>query len=102
MDPEAALPPLDTLDIRDPLAGVARYPFLVEVVPDVVDSWSDSPPKKTLRVASISESVRDIRSRRFFHLWADSACLRKVSPFFVTRSRTPLSIIDRTLDVAGM
>lgn len=35
---EAALPELDTLDIRGPLGGVARYPFLVDAVPEVVDS----------------------------------------------------------------
>ena len=92
-------------DDRDPLVGVARYPFFVELVPEVLESWSlkpASPPKKYLRVFSISVSVREIRSRRLFHRCADSACLRRVSPFFVTRSRTPLSIIERTLDVAGM
>jgi hypothetical protein len=94
-------------DDRDPLValvGVARYPFFVEV-PEVLESWSlkpASPLKKYLRVLSISVSVREIRSRRLFHRCADSACLRRVSPFFVTRSRTPLSIIERTLDVAGM
>ena len=35
---EAALPALDTLDIRGPLGGVARYPFLVDAVPEVFDS----------------------------------------------------------------
>ena len=92
-------------DDRDPLVGVARNPFFVEGVPEVLESWSlkpASPLKNNLRVLSISVSVREIRSRRLFHRCADSACLRRVSPFFVTRSCTPLSIIERTLDVAGM
>lgn len=96
---------LDDRDPLVPLVGVARYPFFVEVVPEVLESWSlklASPLRKNLRVFSMSVSVREIRSRRFFHRCADSACLRRVSPFFVTRSRTPLSIIERTLDVAGM
>lgn len=97
--------PLDDRDPLVPLVGVARCPFLVEGVPEVLESWSLkvlSPIKNNLRVFSISVSVREIRSRRLFHRCADSACLRRVSPFFVTRSRTPLSIIERTLDVAGM
>jgi len=92
--------PLDDREVP-----LARCPFFVEGVPEVLESWSlkpVSPINKNLRVLSISVSVREIRSRRFFHRCADSACLRKVSPFFVTRSRTPLSIIERTLDVAGM
>lgn len=95
--------PLDDREV--PLVGVAKDPFFVEGVPEVLESWSlkpVSPLSKNLRVPSISVSVREIRSRRFFHRCADSACLRRVSPFFVTRSRTPLSIIERTLDVAGM
>ena len=102
---EAVVP----FDDRDPVVplvvGVARYPFFVEGVPEVLESWSlkpASPLKSNLRVFSISVSVREIRSRRLFHRCADSACLRKVSPFFVTRSCTPLSIIDKTLEVAGM
>lgn len=101
----AALVPLDDRDPVVPLVGVARCPFLVEGVPEVLESWSlkvVSPIKNNLRVFSISVSVREIRSRRLFHRCADSACLRRVSPFFVTRSRTPLSIIERTLDVAGI
>lgn len=35
---ETALPALDTLDIRGPFGGVARYPFLVDAVPEVFDS----------------------------------------------------------------
>lgn len=97
--------PFDDRDPLVPLVGVARYPFFVEAVPEVLESWSlkpASPLKRNLRVLSISVSVREIRSRRLFHRCADSACLRRVSPFFVTRSCTPLSIIERTLDVAGM
>ena len=97
--------PFDGRDPLVPLLGVARYPFFVEGVPEVVESWSlkpASPLKSNLRVLSISVSVREIRSRRLFHRCADSACLRRVSPFFVTRSCTPLSIIERTFDVAGM
>ena len=100
-----AVVPFDDRDPLVPLVGVARYPFFVEAVPEVLESWSlkpASPIKSNLRVFSISVSVREIRSRRLFHRCADSACLRRVSPFFVTRSCTPLSIIERTLDVAGM
>ena len=104
-DKPGAEVPFDDRDPLEPLLGVARYPFFVEGVPEVVESWSlepASPLKSNLRVFSISVSVREIRSRRPFHRCADSACLRRVSPFFVTRSCTPLSIIERTLDVAGM
>lgn len=103
MEPEMLrLVELDIFDARDPLGGVAKYPFFVDAVPEVVDSWSEKSPSRIFRAASISASVLVIRSRKFFHLWADSACLRKVSPFFVTRSRTPLSMIERTFDVAGI
>jgi len=103
MDPERdKLPVLDILDIRDALGGVTRYPFFEDGVPEVDDSWSESPLRRILRTFSISLSVRSILSRRLFHLWVESACLRNVSPFLVTRSRTPLSIIERTFDVAGM
>lgn len=97
---------LGALEALGALGGVARYPPRECVVcPDVLDPPSlgaESPFRRSLRTDSISASVRDIRSRRFFHRCADSACLRSVSPFFVTRSRTPLSIIDKTLEVAGM
>ena len=84
------------------LGGVPRYPF--RDAPDALGppSLSVPSPVSILRTASISESVLWMRSRKFFHRCADSACRRNVSPFFVTRSRTPLSMIDRTLDVAGM
>jgi len=39
IDPESDIfPELDILDIREAFGGVARYPFFVEVVPEVVDS----------------------------------------------------------------
>ena len=85
--------------------GVVRKPLRVDIVPEVLEPFSlglSSPLSRIFRTWSISASVRFIRSRRFFHRCADSACRRRVSPFFVTRSRTPLSMIDRTFEVAGM
>jgi len=94
------------LEVRDTLAGVARYPFLVdEVTTDAVDPFSlraESLLNKILRTAAISVSVLTIRSFKVLQRLADSACRLRVSPFLVTRSWTPLSIIERTLDVAGM
>jgi hypothetical protein len=72
---------------------------------DVVDPFSlgaESLLSKILRTPSISASVLTIRSFKVFQRFADSACRLRVSPFLVTRSWTPLSIIDKTLDVAGM
>lgn len=94
-------------DDREPLGGVAKNPFRVDmdVVPDVLDPFSlgvASPLNRILRTPSISTSVLDIRSLKFRQRWADSACRRRVSPFFVTRSWTPLSMMERTLDVAGI
>lgn len=84
------------------VGGVPRYPF--RDAPDALESPSLSvdSPRSILRTVSISASVLVMRSRRFFQRCADSACRRNVSPFFVTRSRTPLSMIDSTFDVAGM
>lgn len=90
-----------------PLGGVARYPPLdIEVAPDWLEppelnaeSW---PCKKNRRKFSMSESVLDIRSFKLRQRCVHSACRRKHSPFFVTRSWTPLSMIDRTFVVAGI
>jgi hypothetical protein len=94
------------LDERDMLGGVARKPFLVEVVAiDVLEPFSlgaVSLLSKTLRTPSISVSVLAMRSFRVRQRLADSAWRLRVSPFLVTRSWTPLSIIERTLEVAGM
>ena len=80
--------------------------FDFDVPNEVVDPTSlavvsVSRPSSILRTLSISESVRIIRSRNVFHLCVDSACRRRHSPFFVTRSCTPLSMIDSTFVVAG-
>lgn len=92
-----------------PMDGDVSKPFFVldfdfDVVPDVLDpaSLNASPPMYIRCTASISLSVRAIRSLRFRQRCVDSACLRRHSPFFVTRSWTPLSMIDRTLVVAGI
>lgn len=91
--------------------GVLRKPFFfrdLDVVPaDVLDPASldaalRSSPVSTRRTCSISASVRAIRSLRVRHRCVDSACLRRHSPFLVTRSCTPLSIIESTFVVAGM
>lgn len=94
------------LAAREMLGGVSRKPFLVEdVTMDVVDPVSLKLPSvlsNTLRTLAISESVLAMRSLIVFQRFADSACRLSVSPFFVTRSWTPLSIIERTLEVAGI
>ena len=94
------------LEALEMLGGVARYPFLVEdVTTDVEEPFSlglSSPCSNILRTRSISKSVLVIRSLKVRQRFADSACRLRVSPFFVTRSCTPLSIIDNTFDVAGM
>lgn len=94
------------LDVRDMFGGVARNPFFVEdVTADVLEPFSlgaASLPRKILRTPSISESVLAMRSFKVRQRLADSACRLRVSPFFVTRSWTPLSMIERTFDVAGI
>lgn len=104
IDSDIVLAALEALDMRGALGGVMRYPFFVDAWPDVLDpaSLDASPLRKILRTFSISASVRVILSRKLRHLCADSACRRSVSPFLVTRSWTPLSMIERTFDVAGM
>lgn len=55
IDPERdRLPVLDILDTRDALGGVTRYPFFEDGVPEVDDSWSESPLRRILRTFSIS------------------------------------------------
>lgn len=88
------------LEVLVSLSGVPRELLLRDAVLEPASLGVMS--VKRLRTISMSASVLDIRSRKFFHRCADSACLRKVSPFLVTRSRTPLSIIERTFDVAGI
>ena len=89
-----------------PLGGVARYPPLDT---DVVADWLEPPElsaesacRKSRRRLSMSVSVLDILSFKLRQRWVHSACRRKHSPFFVTRSWTPLSMIDNTFVVAGM
>ncbi len=90
-----------------PLGGVARYPFLDT---DVTADWLEPPElraeslpcRKNRRRLSISVSVLAIRSFKLRQRCVHSACRRKHSPFFVTRSWTPLSIMDKTFVVAGM
>ncbi len=53
---------------------------------DSVSSFVSEYERKRCRTFSISTSVRVMRSRRFFQRAVDSACLRRHSPFFVTRS----------------
>lgn len=97
IDPDMELAALGALAF----GGVARYPETAEVL-DPASLGVASIPSKTRLTVCMSFSVRAMRSFRFFHLAADSACRRSVSPFLVTRSWTPLSIIERTLEVAGM
>ena len=73
-----------------PLGGVARYPFLeTDVVLDRLDSpelSAESPCKNKRLIFSMSDSVLAIRSLRLRQRCVHSACRRKHSPFFVTRS----------------
>lgn len=98
---------------EEPFGGVSSPFFVLEVAvvavvaevgPEVVEplSLGVTSPMRICRTDSISASVRDIRSRRTFQRWVDSACRRRHSPFLVTRSWTPLSMMERTFVVAGM
>jgi hypothetical protein len=95
----------------DSLGGVARDPPEVEAAGVLFEierlvllefaSLIGGGGLKTFFTFSISWSVRAILSRRLFHLCDASAWRRKVSPFLVTRSWTPLSMTARTLVQAG-
>lgn len=100
-----SVPPLFSDPLSEPplsclvaLGGVARYPEVL----DPVSLSAASAASKIFRTFSSSVSVLAIRSRSVFHRCADSEWRRKVSPFFVTRSRTPRSMMERTFDVAGI
>lgn len=97
-DMEREIPLFSLPSVRETLGGVARYP-------EVLDPASLSPAsaaRRIFRTFSSSVSVRAIRSRRLVQRCADSEWRRKVSPFLVTLSRTPRSMMERTLEVAGI
>lgn len=75
MDSEILLAVLPARDIRGALVGVAKYPFAVDLWPEVLEpaSLEASLLKNILRTFSISMSVRFILSRRLRHRCADSA-----------------------------